>query len=229
MKNDLKLNNRPDSKVYIVILIIILAGLSWVSVFPKIGQITSTYKTLKTDKARLVALESKSRDLESLDAAELLSRNELALKALPLDKNTINAMTTINTISNNNGILLDSIRVSPGSVSATASGEKGLGKISFDVILVGNFEQAKYFINELSRNLPIIEPNNLAIDLVMGRFSLKLESYYLYLPETIGKIDAIVPKLTAKEEELLQKYANLSFNNNAIFYEKGGKLNPFGP
>lgn len=216
-------------RLLMVLLGLVLVVLTVKIVLPKAGKTLENYKKRSSFNSRLVSLQAKIADLEGLNEYELSERNSLALQALPADKNIIGTMMILNSLTEQNGVLIEGLRVSPGSLTASGSAISGMGALSLDIRLNGSFDQMKAFLRTLKTTLPLIlNTGNLTISFLGGSTSLKLEVYYLGLPKTLGKIDTPVPKLTDTEEKLLESLRAYTYLSPAVFTPtERGKANPF--
>lgn len=224
----MKTKSSPFGNVQVLsaIIFLLLASLGYKVVIPKISSTLTIYNQLNVLKSRLDTLNSKVSDLNGLNNYELESRNSDVVKALPSDKNTVGRMSFLGYLAGQNGILVENMRLTPGSLSA--SGSATLGVISIDLSLSGNSDQIISFLQAIQTHLPIFNMKALSTNLVKGGATIKLETYFMGYPKTIGKIDVAVPKLTDSEEELLGNLRNYKTVQLMEYVEgAGGKENPF--
>ncbi|MGB9911065.1 MAG: type 4a pilus biogenesis protein PilO [Microgenomates group bacterium] len=232
----MKKKNSPNNiqeiiKKYSFLLIVFLMVFSFLFLIkPKITQILEIRKKIENDKKTLKFLTEKTFLLESLNEADLISRSEKILKVLPEEINLPLVLGNIRAIANNEGVNISRI-----NVNLTSDKKEELKVIGFDLTIQGNKEGIKNFLKEIEESAPLMDIKSLRIEVVdkNEEVNLKLDTYYLTLPKTLGKIDAPVVLLTEQEEKL---YQDLSRFSQKFFMGEGGfeitsdqigKENPF--
>lgn len=209
---------------------VFLLGL--IVIWPKIQEINQARLTLNQNTQYLNKLKAKLADLESLNEYELTDRNNLSLRAIPEIKNPLGTLISLRSLATEMNISVEEISVAVGGVSSESGQKKStdLAQINFKVKLTGAKTDIFGFFKKTEESLPIISADSVKIAL-SGDFAsaeLKLSSYYLSYPETIGKIDTPVSKLSNDEEKLLDKIKGFAFVPPTTFTPAQGRNDPFG-
>jgi hypothetical protein len=210
-------------------LIFALLGVfTYLVLWPTFNKILEAKDYLSRQTARLVKLQAKTKDLEGLNEFELIENNTLALQAVPNEKNVINSMRVLGSASAENGLLIESLVVAPGALFATPSATIP-GTFDFDIKLAGAMEQVKDFFKTLEITLPLSKTTDLSIGFTGGA-TVRLKTYFLLLPEQLGKYDDPVPKLTSDEQKTLNTLTSFLYTSPLVITPGGGgKANPFSP
>lgn len=211
---------------FLIGLVVIL--FSYKFVLPKLTTALEIYRQIGTERTRLAILKTKTIDLQNSDEKELQNNNDLALKAIPSQKNVINVITSLDNLANQNGVLIDNLTISSSGKESTISAQ-GLNHYEFSLQVIAGLDQIKTFMDRIKTSLPILTVRGLTVDNVQQQTDLNIQTYYLDFPQTIGAIDAPVQKLTQDEEDVLKKlssYTAISELNTGT-ETGGGKTNPF--
>lgn len=198
---------------------------------PKFNQTKKLYASIQKERERLVRLQTKLQDLETLNEYELSEKSQLLLTALPSQKNPAGMMVLVGDLAEDNGLLVEELKVSPGEI-ATQSGEKEdeVEEMAFKLNLAGEINQFLNFLKMASESLPLVDLEIKNFDISGQSFTTEvtLIGYFSGLPETLGKIDAAVPKLSSQEEELLDQFQKFqTYETETYEPSVGGKTNPF--
>lgn len=218
--------------------ILVVLVLSFLFLKPKAAQIGEINRKLESERKTLSALSQKLAALEGLSLPVIKSRTEQALKALPSEGNVPGVMATIRGISRDAGLSLDSLEIDPGHQSSAstkqAAGEK-IQSLDLTVSLSGNEDRIRTFLDEINTVAPltrILELNLSRSSPDVGKIELVMKSYFLPLPETIGKVEEPVPLLSAQEEDIYRKISILSLRLGVAgdtISVPSGKADPFSP
>jgi len=215
-------------------IIFFLAGfflmfVGWFYLIPKANEVLEAKNTLGQQEKRLSRLRAKLADLESLDETGLQERFDSSLKAIPEKKVPVSVMTILREEALGKGLLVNSLFVSPGEISATASAHSALDKISFKMQISGPLNGVLDFLKDLSNALPLMAVRQIGISLndEVTNTSLVIESYSLPLPTTLGPLDSPVSKLTPEEEKTLREISQFRYFPSSSFVPSGGRANPF--
>jgi hypothetical protein len=200
-------------------------------VWPKIQDVNNARNTLNTNTQYLNKLKAKLKDLQSLNEFELTDRHNLSIRAIPEVKNPLGTLISLRSLATDLGVDIEEISVTVGGVSSESAEIKdtGLAKINFKVKLSGSKTTVFDFFKKTEESLPIVTADNVKVSLSGESASaeLNLNSYYLSYPETIGKIDQPVSKLSNEEEKLLSKISSFSYIPATTFTPAQGRSDPF--
>jgi len=216
-------------RILFIFIGIFLVFISWSFIIPKTRDVLEAKKALDQEKIRLSRLEAKLADLKTLNEFELSERTTLSLQAIPDKKNVMAVMTSLRTQATETGAAIESLQVSPGELSATASAKPGVDKLDFKLEIVGTLDSVLNLFEKIQSSLPLVSLSQVKIELSgeTVTVSLTLESYFLPLPETLEAIDSPVPKLTSDEEKVLGEISSYSFLPPVSFPPVVGRTNPF--
>lgn len=213
-----------------VILIISLL-IFYQFLLPKFNQVKSLYESNGRSQKERDALQAKIQDLQSLNEYELSEKSKLLLLALPVGKDVAGKMSLVSKITEESGLVVESLKISPGEVATQSGEKKEVDELSFKLTLNGEINQFIDFLKSTGELLPLMEVNDIKIEVsnnVQATINCTLRSYYADLPASLGKVDSPVPKLTAQEETLLEELKKFrSYETEKFEPIPGGKTNPF--
>lgn len=198
---------------------------------PRFNQARDLYEDIQKDKQKIASLEAKVSELKTLNEFELSEKSEVLLSAIPSEKNVAGAMISIEKTAEENGVQIRSISVSPGEIATQSAKKITLEEMGFEMKIKGDIERFIAYLKAVSETLPLINVQNIKIGLVDNRqaeVSCVLIGYYAGLPVSLGRIDAPVAKLSAKDVTLLEQIRQFRVYEAETFEPSpGGKTNPF--
>ena len=212
-------------KKYRYILLPFVSGLiivlvTTIFVLPKIKLLVDTRTDLRNKKEKLSRLTEKATLLEGFDEYELKKKVVVAEKALPSKKAIAEILATLSSLSSQSGVSFVGINISPGKLIPEKS-----GKLVFQASFKGSKEDLKAFLRKLDEVLPVMGVVSLG---VKGEtLSLKIESYFSPPPESLGKIDVPLSKISQLEEDTYRKIAQFKDFEEKLPSVPIGKENPF--
>ncbi|PIU03589.1 hypothetical protein COT44_02210 [Candidatus Shapirobacteria bacterium CG08_land_8_20_14_0_20_39_18] len=211
---------------FLIGLIVIL--FSYKLVLPKLTTALEIYRQIGVERTRLAILKTKTIDLQNLNEKELQDNNNLALKAVPPQKNVINVISSLDNLANQNGVLIDNLTISSGGKESTVS-TQGLNHYEFSLQVIAGIDQINTLMDKIKTSLPILTVKGLTVDNIQQQTDLNIQTYYLNFPQTIGAVDTPVQKLTKDEEDSLKKLASYTAISELNIGSEtgGGKINPF--
>jgi Tfp pilus assembly protein PilO len=213
------------------ILLIISLLVFYQFLLPKFNQVKGQYEANEKARKQKEALQAKIQDLQSLNEYELSEKSELLLLALPAGKDVAGKMSLVSKITEESGLVVESLKISPGEVATQSAEKKEVDELVFKLTLSGEINQFIDFLENASEFLPLMGVTDINIELAnnsQATINCTLKSYYADLPASLGKVDSPVPKLTAQEETLLEELRKYSSYETEIFEPMpGGKANPF--
>lgn len=198
---------------------------------PKFNQVKGLYESNGKARKQKEALQAKIQDLKSLNEYELSEKSELLLLALPAGKDVAGKMSLVSKITEESGLVVESLKISPGEVATQSAEKKEVDELVFKLVLNGEINQFIDFLENASELVPLMEISDIKIELTnnsQATINCTLRSYYADLPASLGKVDSPVPKLTAQEETLLEELRKYrSYETEKFEPMPGGKANPF--
>lgn len=218
-----------EYKLYIFPLAIILSSLFLIvfAIIPQTLKLLDNQKAFErlTNKSDL--LETKVFALESYNEEDLSSKVGFALNAFPSDKDFGNILGLLQQISTGSGFTI-------ASISFSDSGSKLGSASSYGVKLQVKGARTLFqtLLNNLENSSRLIKVTG--IDISSGQLtqaidaSLALDVLYSKLPQDFGTIDAPLPQISQKDEELLVTLAGLQTSHISTgSLSPRGKSNPF--
>jgi Tfp pilus assembly protein PilO len=216
--------------LFLPAVLVVSLVIGWTFFLPRFEQIKGIYDSLQKGRARVSQLQTKIQDLETLNEYELSGKSEMLLTALPSQKNPVGMMTMVDQLAEENGLLVEELKVSPGEVATEAAEITEAGELVFKLTMSGDISQFLNFLKVANQSLPLVTIQIKNFDISGQSFStdVTLIGYYSGLPKTLGKAEAPVPKLTSEEEELLNQLRGYHLYQTETFEpQPGGKPNPF--
>lgn len=239
-KLSLDLNKyKPFTLPAVILLLVIFSGLLLLK--PKVGQILGIHRHLSSQKNKLAQLTTKLYALQGLDEFELEERTKVLLRTLPSQKDLPGALVTIKSLTSTAGLELRGIQVEPGEISSESAQPEATKKynlpfLEFKIKLGGNQTQLKDFLTKLASTAPLMRVAAMEISQTEGgviEADLKLDTFFLPLPSTLGLVEKPLVPLTSQEEEIYQQLVKISpaqTGQTATFSPiPSGKENPFTP
>lgn len=217
----------------------IIAGailVTFLFVRPQFEKVKMIREQLAREKIKIAKLQTKVSALEGLNEYEISEKAQTALKALPARKEVFQAIDIINLLASENGLVVESLSVSPGEISddeATLTTETELKKdrLSFKLELLGAPEGFQRFLTRLAEFVPLTDSKKVEFGAEGGINEFSLEFYFAPPPTTLGKTEDSLPTLTEKEEETYRSISNLPYlvpeETEAPIYSSFGRTNPF--
>lgn len=226
MKNEKNFKKYQKEIFYLLLFLIIILSLLFF-IRPKIGEILRLRREVRKNKVLLSKLTQKASFLEGLNEAELTLKSEKVLKVLPAEMDVSFILVNLKALASSEGVDIKRIQVDLGQNSKNTS----LKSFGFKINVEGESENIKSFLRRIENISPVLRVKSLALNFQKGfQASMELETYYLSLPKTLGKVEKEVPLLTSQEEKIYQRISALeeiSLPNVSFEEEKTGKYNPF--
>ncbi len=221
-------------QLFLPFIFIISLLIFWFFLMPRFNQIKKVYYSNQKERERIRSLQVKISDLETLNEYELTEKSEILLLALPSEKNGVAMMGAVSNLVEENGLVIESISVSPGEI-ATGSAEESAEESAMDFLpfrltITGEITQFLNFLEAASQTLPLmdVEMRNFDITGEQSTSDCLIKFYYTGLPTTLGKIETPVPKLSSQEELFLDELQKFNAYQLEPFEPSvGGRANPF--
>jgi Tfp pilus assembly protein PilO len=220
----------------IILLLVCVSGLFLLK--PKINQVLSIRQNLSSQKNKLAQLTTKVTALQGLDEVELEERTKVLLGALPSQKDLPGALMTIKSLTTTTGLELRGIQVEPGEISTESAQPETTQKynlpfLEFKIRVGGNQTQLKDFLTKLVLTAPLMRVAAMEISQAEGEAieaDLKLDTFFLPLPSTLGTAEKPLAAITPQEEVIYQQLTKISPGQTGTFSPiPSGKENPFTP
>ncbi len=199
-------------------IILILATALFI---PQSKNAYDTYTKIQSEKPNTTKLTQKRNALDSLPATAEYAQIDIVDKALPSRKPVLELLTSLNTVSQNTGVSLDSFNLSPGIVASSTAALDKVNKTSgkaFDSLKVeveisGTFKQVQDFIIQVERVSPFTTVTTMDLSGVLDEskgadadqvFKAKLDTQTYYFTQSIAvRVDTPLPVLGTPEQSVL--------------------------
>jgi Tfp pilus assembly protein PilO len=190
---------------------------------PTVKTILVKRETLVAKKTELAALTVKRTVLAAFDTT-YLPKLQAAELALPQEKEVAAIMISLENLSTQTGVGIESIDLSPGIVSTESASaavsepiDSAAQTLPISIRLTATHEQLVIFIESVQTVKRLFDIERLVVspnadsDLLSG--DLSLTAYYLTAPTEIGAVEEGLPQLTNNEKtqlSLIETFPNLS-------------------
>ncbi len=221
------------TKYQIIIFPVLVAAVSFVLIFfviyPQITKYFKGQEDAERLKDRVERLTSKSQALESLDVSGLNADLEVALKALPSDRDLANLVGVVQQVASQNSVALLALSI------GQTSGEQGKYN-PFDIRLEigGSSTAIKNFLTSLEKSSRVMKVSS--IDLTLSRASDSASAisttqvYFAPTPNEIGAIDAPLSTISEEEKQVIDTLSQVTTtqpDSGQLITGPKGKPNPF--
>ena len=232
--------NLKENKILIVPLVvlflILIASLSILR--PKIAEIFQARRDLTSNRKRLTALTEKTAVLEGLAEVELNEKVDDVLRVLPAEKDVAKNIFVLKRLALDADLVFAGVNLTEVGEISTESAKPKLTQgailpsLPFNILLIGSQEKVKNFLIDLEKTAPLMKVAQLTISQKkenLPEATILIESFYLSLPKTIGRLGTAIASVSREEENILVKVSEFkSFKDEDEFYfATGFKDNPF--
>lgn len=192
-----------NSFILPVVSVVICFGLFGLVVYPQILSYIESRKELDELSIKQQLLEEKLSGLEKVND-EIFKKNiEVALMAVPTDKDVTGVISQLLYILNINRLKLNEI-----SFSGAGSTENS-DSVQIKLDISGTKDDFKSFINGLNSLPRIVKVSRLEVSASKGgeaiQSALTIQSFYQALPTAIANVSAPLPMILPGETEVLSK------------------------
>ncbi|MBI5465095.1 type 4a pilus biogenesis protein PilO [Candidatus Gottesmanbacteria bacterium] len=177
---------------------------------PKIGEIGGVRQQLSGIQERLAKLSAKSQFLASLDEEKLKGDYEKTSLVLPDGKDAPSILRTLEISASVSGIFLENLDLTPGKLATAGAriGEKQ-NEIPLKVTISGTTPQITTYLEKITSVGRALGIKNLEISFsegtVSAKVNLELVAYYLFPPQSTGKVEESLPSLGTEENDTLSE------------------------
>ncbi len=227
----------------IVLVVVALSGR--ILVWPWLTSVGSLRAKAKENEMKVSILTTKLSALSGANELTLDQDLRVVNITMPEGKDLVGGLVGLRIAAADSGVLLESLRVSPGEVVDEASksakvveGEKE-NQISYSIVIQGSKDQIQAFFERVRAVAPLMELERLSYAEKNGLAEATVAVTSFYVPGVVqlGSIDSPIQELSAEEDQLLRRLRNLSraglFNTTEEGESSGniggavGKENPF--
>lgn len=221
-------------KLYIFPIAVVLASLIliFLIILPQTIQLVKDSQTEKDFSTKSKFLETKASELENYDQEDLVRKVDYALSALPAEKDFVNIIGTIQSLTSQAGFNITSFGLNQSAVA-----DKSTNSQSFvvKVEVSGSRVLLPTLLNNIESAPRIMRINSL--DIAGGNrdtvnVNLEIAVLFAPAPKEFGSIDSPIPTLSEKDEEVLVRLSQSyipapSVDTSSPVSVPTGKSNPF--
>lgn len=197
-------------------------------------------------KVKLTRLTDKEELLSQIDPATFKPKVELAIEAIPSEKDFPYFMTTFDFLAKEASVSVIALQTSPGKVSTEGAEMVSLTEKSeslpLNIVIEGNLENIKAFLNKMMNSLPLQSLQSFTFNFdwkskdgeapvkdIFGKVSANFAQafYYSLLPKELGKVADPIPKISKTEEDLFGTIAGYIKAPRGGVFTPSGKADPF--
>lgn len=201
-----------DSELYqlttVVLTIIVCIALVIYWIIPELNNWFSIRNEVIATRARIAILQQNINFMNNLDKGTLNQQLQIATQALPSEKDFGSILDTISNAAANSGVSLNDYSFQLGDI-ASSSGQvsdesyNGLFSTQVNVVVNGDINQVKLFIQRLESNLPLSEVT--AVNGTEGNTTITINFYQEPFPTSNFSPETPLTFLSAQDVSLLQK------------------------
>jgi len=232
--------NLKENKIFLVpvviLFLILLASLTVLR--PKISDIFKARRELNSNRRQLTILTEKLSTLEGLAGVELNEKVDDVLRVLPIEKDVAKNLFVLKRLALDSGLVFSGMNLSEvGEISTGAAKPKLVGgailpSLAFDVLVIGTQDKIKNFLVNLKSVSPLMKVVQLSTTQRkenVPESTVLIESFYLPLPKTIGKLVVPITPISREEENVLVKISEFKIfkDEEEFYFATGIKGNPF--
>jgi len=188
----------------------------FVGLIPAIQKSIVLVRDLQTLKADISRIQQKANMLNFLDQSELSVSAREVLAGVPADKSVTTLLSTIETVAQKNNMFISDMSIEGIAALATGSAKpvvKPEGTIlTEEISLQGELIDLRNFLFECVRVRRLMRVKDMMLTSIpkssMMTAKMKIEVFYLPLPQTIGKPSDVLEPFSQKELTLLDKISS---------------------
>ena len=190
----------------------------------------SNRSALESHLERIDFLGQKIEKLNSLNESDLKKKTEIMLTVLPENKDYSNTLGLIQSIVGNSGFVITNFQIG----SAFTNSATGSFGFNIKIEVAGQRESFKSFLEGIENSNQILKVSSIEINEQKAQNRMEsivsIDVFYANLPKTIGAINATLPEITEKDQQLINKYQKLGNSLtpvSTVAASLKGKLDPF--
>lgn len=193
----------------IISVVVICIILFFRIVFPQIEQWFSIRNEIIAARERITTINNNVVFIQNLNRDQVQNQFDVATSAVPFEKDFGSIVDALTDTSLNTGVALDDYTFQVGDI-ASSSGKKetanknGLSTVAVTVTVSGGFEGLTFFLEEISKKLPLSDVIDINGD--ENATVIRLQFYQKDFPNIVFKDDVALVALPEKDESLLNEF-----------------------
>jgi Tfp pilus assembly protein PilO len=206
--------------LYTIGLAVLILALFGGLFIPQARESYDTFTKLQNEKPNTAKLTQKKNALDSIPATAEYAQIEIVDKALPSRKPVLELLTSLNTVSQNTGVRIESFNLSPGLVASDSATEKtqksgtsSYGALKVAVDISGTFKQVQDFIIQVERVSPFTTVTTMDLSGTLDetkaadadqQFKASLDTETYFFTQSIAvRVDTPLPIIAQPEQLVL--------------------------
>lgn len=221
---------------YKIILFPILVAISsfiliFFVIYPQLSKLISNNNKLSEINQKVSALGVKAEALNQVNQNEIKGNLDLALSALPLDKDYSNAISSVQALASQLGFNVISVDVIASTVNTTGPTYPGF---SLRAEIVGPADLLNKLLIDIENSFRVMKVSSLEVnpsrsgEVVTALVTVNV--FYSPPPKTLGEIATPLPEFSKRDQELISTLARSSegvAGTSGTLGVPRGKSNPF--
>ena len=213
-----------DSSYYLFFVLFVVIFVCFILIFniiiPQVNNWFSIRDETIATQGRIATLRQNLDFIShQVNRTTLENNRQLALRALPVDKDFGDIINSVAIAAVKAGVSVDDFNFSPGQISNISAGSVSPGYDLSDtkvtISLTGGVEGVKKFITEVNRELPLNNIEN--VDMGNGRSTISIVFFSKPYKAAVIHGDEPIKIISAENGKLLAILSEWSSNMNAFF------------
>lgn len=200
-----------------------------VVILPQLNSLMNDQKKYNDINNKSQILEVKAKELSTLNEGDLKNKVSVALSSLPTDKDLYSIIGVIQNVINGRGFNLVGLQI--GQTLGASSKAQGF---SVKVEVVGPKESLGQLLSDIEASPRVMKVSSFDVasqsNSKLTDTNIDISVFYASIPNNLGSIDAQLPKLSDKQEELISnliKLTPVATTFTPVSGSSRGKSNPF--
>lgn len=176
-------------------------------IYPQTAKLIQNSRFESDLRSKSKLLEAKAESLDNYDEVDLTRKVGYVLNAFPGEKDFLNIMVLLGTLTSQSGYNISSLSPGPGSTSEPGKQQNYLVKLE----VLGPKTALSRLVTSMEESSRIMRVVSLEISATrqadIVNVNLGIEVLFSPLPSQFGTVDSPLPVLSSKDEELITKLA----------------------
>ena len=183
-----------------MLIILLSLLLAWKVVYPQMMNWFSVNDEVARTNTRIDTISKNIAYLSSISDATLSDSLEVAIHALPIQKDFAGILISLSQAARSSQVALSDYSVSFGNLDAKSGGTKDVGVITLKITVGGGVQGAKAFIDQIQQSVPLAEVVGLSAS---NNSEMTIRFFYKPFDSLSTKDTTALPQITAEKQELL--------------------------
>lgn len=230
-KNLIEFYSIHKVKIFPAVVVMSSLFLIFFVIYPQVSKLISNQEAMGSLNMKSQLLEKKVTALQGYDNEDLSRKLGIILGALPTDKDYGSILGLLQQLTINSGFNANSISFGKG-----AGDTAGVSNFEVKLEIKGFKDNFQTLLDNLENSSRLIRVNRIEVTSRQNsptlESSLGIEALYAGMPNDVGNVDSPLPEFSPKDEEIIQKLAELeqaalTSSSSSAVQSPRGKSNPF--